>query len=195
TTRVQFTGTITQGMDIDAMESEEGAFFLLRRAKIIDQRALLDQAQASDYASAKELSQLMGGLPLALDQAGAYIEETECSIGEYLELYQNQGIALLNERGALASDHPKAVVSTLLLSFEKVQQASPLAGELLRFCTFLHPDAIPEEIIIKGAPELGRDLATVVGNRALLNACIRELGKLSLLRRNAHTKILTIHRL
>ncbi|MFL5628678.1 MAG: FxSxx-COOH system tetratricopeptide repeat protein [Ktedonobacteraceae bacterium] len=195
TTRIQFTGTTALGIDMHVMEPEEGALFLLRRAKIIEQRTLFNQAPASDHTSAKELSQLMGGLPLALDQAGAYIEETECSIGEYLELYQNQGVALLNERGALASDHPKAVVSTLLLSFEKVHQASPLAGELLRFCTFLHPDAIPEEIIIKGAPELGRDLAAVVGNRALLNACIRELGKLSLLRRNAHTKFLTIHRL
>jgi len=28
----------------------------------------------------------MDGLPLALDQAGAYIEETSCSVGDYLKL-------------------------------------------------------------------------------------------------------------
>src|SRR5205085_8192214 len=122
----------------------------------------------------------LGGLPLALDQAGAYIEETGCSVNEYLELYKSHGITLLNERRSLAPDHPEGVVSTLWLSIEKVRQANPLAVEFLRFCAFLHPDAIPEELIIAGASEPDRDLATIAGSRSTLNACIRELRELSL---------------
>jgi len=195
TTRMQFTGTISQGIDINVMKPEEGAFFLLRRAKILDQYAPLNSVLAGNYANAKELSELMGGLPLALDQAGAYIEETGCSMNEYLELYKSQGIILLNERGSLAPDHPEGVVSTLWLSIEKVRQANSLAVELLRFCAFLHPDAIPEELIIAGASEPDCGLADIAGSGSALNACIRELRKLSLVRRDAYTKILTIHRL
>ncbi len=195
TTRMQFTGTVSHGIDIDVMGLEEGAYFLLRRAKLIDEQASFNSVPESDYASAKELSKLMQGLPLALDQAGAYIEETECSINEYLELYKDQGIALLNEHSSLAFDHPEGAVSTLLLSFEKVQQANPKAMHLLQLCAFLHPDAIPEEIIIAGASEPDCDLGAIASSRSALNACIRELRKLSLIRRDVHTKILTIHRL
>ena len=38
--------------------------------------ALFEDASLTDRNKAKEISQIMGGLPLALDQAGAYIEET-----------------------------------------------------------------------------------------------------------------------
>ena len=89
----------------------------------------------------------MDGLPLALDQAGAYIEETSCSLGDYLELFQTRQVQLLRRRGEVASDHPASVVATWSLSFEKVEQANPLASDLLRLCAFLHPDAIPEEIL------------------------------------------------
>ncbi|QBD77308.1 hypothetical protein EPA93_15435 [Ktedonosporobacter rubrisoli] len=44
------------------------------------------------------------------------------------------------------------------LSFEKVEQTNVAAADLLRLCAFLHPDAIPEEIIVKGAPYLGKHL-------------------------------------
>ena len=193
TTRIQFTGTIAQGIDLDVMGSEEGTLFLLRRAKLIQQDISL--ASTADYANAKDLSQLMGGLPLALDQAGAYIEEMGCSVGEYLEIYQSEGIALLKERGMFANGHPEAVVSTLLLSFEKVQQANPLAAKLLLFLAFLHPDAIPEEIITRGVSELGPAFQSVANNKFKLNTLIRELRKFSLIRRNPVDKVLTIHRL
>lgn len=193
TTRFQFTGTIAQGIDLDVMGLEEGTLFLLRRAKVIPQDASLPTT--ADYTNAKELSQLMGGLPLALDQAGAYIEETGCSISEYLEIYQSEGIALLQERDQFANDHPEAVVSTLFLAFEKVRRANPLAARLLLFLAFLHPDAIPEEIIMDGVSELGSAFLPVTKNKSKLNTLIRELRKFSLIRRNPVDRVLTIHRL
>jgi len=156
TARAQATGSIAHLVEVEVMEPEEGVLFLLRRAKLIEQDALPDTASYTDWAQARAITQAMGGLPLALDQAGAYIEETKCRLAEYLALYQTQGSALLRERGSLASDHPKAVVGTFLLSFEKVQQANPAAAYLLRLCSFLHPDAIPEAILMEGAAEQGR---------------------------------------
>src|SRR5438094_10608433 len=97
----------------------------------------------------------MDGLPLALDQAGSYIEETKCGLSGYLELYQVRRTELLKRRGGSPFDHPESVTTTFSLSFEKVQQASLAAAELLKFLTFLYPDDIPEEIIRRGAPDLG----------------------------------------
>ncbi len=183
TTRMQFTGTIAHGIDLDVMDADEGTLFLLRRAKLIEQHAPADPA-ADYYSKARELTGLLGGLPLALDQAGAYVEETRGSISEYLEIYKSEGIALLRERGMFANGHPKAVVSTLFLSFEKLQQANPLAAMLLQLLAFLHPDAIPEEIITGGATELGSAFQSIANHPLKLNALFRELHRFSLIRRN-----------
>jgi tetratricopeptide (TPR) repeat protein/transcriptional regulator with XRE-family HTH domain len=194
TTRAQTTGTVAQRVEIEKMEPEEGALFLLRRAKRLALDASLGQAPASDRTKAFELSQIMDGLPLALDQAAAYIEETDCGLSGYLSRYQTRHTKLLNLRGESIVEHPESVVTTWSLSFEKVQEASPAAADLLRLCAFFHPDAIPEEVIAEGAPELGPNLEPVA-DLLKLDAAVRELRKFSLLRRDPEAQVLTIHRL
>ena len=93
------------------------------------------------------------------------------------------------------TDHPDPVATTWSLSFEKVEQANPAAAELLRFCAFLAPDAIPEELFPKSAAELGPILEPVASDLSSLNAAIRELLKYSLVHRDPENHTLSIHRL
>ena len=69
------------------MAPEEGALLLLRRAGVIAKDALFAEADKTNCRFALQLSREMGGLPLALDQAGAFIEETHRSLSEYAEIY------------------------------------------------------------------------------------------------------------
>ena len=194
TTRAQATRRIAQRIEIEEMDVDEGALFLLRRATIIDSNAPLDAASTTDQAKAKEISQAMDGLPLALDQAGAYIEETQWSLTEYLRLFQLRKEELLQRRGKLTTDHPESVGTTWSLAFEKVQQANPAAADLLRLCAFLDPDTIQVEIITEGASKLGSTLQQVAADPIKLNDAIGTLLAYSLVRRNPdHT--LSIHRL
>ena len=195
TTRAQVIGRLAQRVEIEKMALEEGALFLLRRANIIAQDASLDTASPADVAKAKEIVQAVDGLPLALDQAAAYIEETECGLTGYLNRYQTQRAILLLHRGDLISDHPDPVATTWKLSFQKVEQANPAAADLLRLCAFLSPDAIPEEIITKGAANLGPTLQPVASEPVKLDAAIKELRKYSLVRRDPEAQTLTVHRL
>ena len=195
TTRSQATSRIARGLYLEVMTPEEGALFLLRRAGSITFDTTLDQIADADRAAAINIVQTLGGLPLALDQAGAYIEETGCSIAEYLERYHHQRDLLLQRRGALATDHPEPVTTTWELSFKKVQQANPTAAELLRFCAFLQPDAIPEEIITEGTRNLDTALHLFINNPLQMDAAIAELRRYSLLRRNSENRTLVIHRL
>ncbi len=55
------------------MEPDDGALLLLRSAKVIDENESLNEAPTTDQEKAKEISEAVGGLPLALDQAGAFI--------------------------------------------------------------------------------------------------------------------------
>ncbi|MDQ6660772.1 MAG: tetratricopeptide repeat protein, partial [Chloroflexota bacterium] len=195
TTRTQVTGPFAQRIDLEQMKLEEGALFLLRRAKLIGPEDCLEEISDTLRVEAREISQMLDGLPLALDQVGAYIEEVGCGLSDYLDRYQTQRAALLNRRGNLIADHPESVSATFSLSFEKVEQANPAAADLLRLCAFLDPDAIPEEIITEGSSELSSILQPIASNPVALDETFATLRHYSLLHRNPATRTLTIHRL
>ena len=195
TTRAQALGGLAQRIEVDTFTNELGALFLLRRATIIAADATAEQALAQDREVAMKISEELGGLPLALDQAGAYVEETSCSLSDYLNLYRTRRAEVLKERGGLLGDHPDSVATTWSLSFQRVEEKNAAAADLLRLCAFLAPDAIPEEIITKGAEHLGPVLQAVSNDSMALNKAIAALGAYSLIQRDATEKTLSIHRL
>lgn len=195
TTRAQSMGGLAQHIEVACMTPEVGALFLLRRASLLAPDATLEAASAQDRALALQIVEELGGLPLALDQAGAYMEESAYHLKGYLKLYQRQRTALLKRRGGLATDHPEPVATTWALSFEQVEQADALAAELLRFCAFLDPDAIPEEILLEAARLSHAQENTTSPDELRINAAIEVLLRFSLVQRNAETETLTIHRL
>lgn len=195
TTRIQAMGHIANGIDLEKLELADATLFLLRRTGILQQHELPDESVSADSIEARDIAQAMDGLPLALDQAGAYIEETGCSLFDYFDRYRKQRITLLDLRGETNAEHPEPVTTTWRLSFAKVEQINPAAAALLRLCTFLHPDDIPEAFITNGATLLGPLLEPVAADPAQLDAAIATLRKFSLVRRHAQQKMLTIHRL
>jgi hypothetical protein len=78
---------------------EQGALLLLRRAGLIAPDAALSHASDEEQEQAKRLTLELGGLPLALDQAGAYLEETGMDLTSYWHLYQQHRTSLLQRRG------------------------------------------------------------------------------------------------
>jgi tetratricopeptide (TPR) repeat protein len=195
TTRAQTTGRFADRLEVDILPSEQGALFLLRRADLLPAKAPFEQASEHDRSRARAICEELGGLPLALDQAGAYIEETRCSLSDYQQHYQTRRTRLLQRRGGLVPDHPDAVATTWSLAFEKVEQANPAAADLLRLCAYLAPDAIPEEIITKGTVHLGPLLEPVASDPTDMDEALATLGAYSLLRRNTTEKTLSVHRL
>ena len=193
TTRAHALGGLAQRLDVTQMEADEGALLLLRRAHVLSEQAELTNALETDQAFAQQLTTEMGGLPLALDQAGAYIEEQCLSLEEYLALFQAEKAELLQERGWLEPDHPSVTV-TFMLAFEKVASANALSADLMRACAFLAPDAIPEEIFKDGAEAVGEPLSRLADPTALRQA-IADAARFSLISRNPQAKTLTIHRL
>ncbi len=196
TTRSRPTGNKLIGIEVEKMRREEGVLFLLRRAKIIAEDATIDRLSETQRKDADTLYDLLDGLPLALDQAASYMEELGSSLQEYIDLYKTRYNDLWKRRGEFSKkDYPKPVATTWSLNFESVEQNNPAAAELLRLCAFLHPDAIPEELIMSGAAELGSILQDMAVDSIRLDKAIGELSKYSLVKRNPETKTLTIHRL
>jgi tetratricopeptide (TPR) repeat protein len=195
TTRATGMGRLASRIEVETLAQEVGALFLLRRTGLLAPDADLQQAGPGDRVAALEITRELGGLPLALDQAGAYIEEMQYSLPDYLQLYRGHRAALLKERGGHVADHPEPVATTWFLSFSKIEQTNAAAADLLRLCAFLHPDAIPEEIITGGAAHLGPQLQAAATNPLAWNLAINALLSYSLLRRSPADHLLTIHRL
>jgi tetratricopeptide (TPR) repeat protein len=190
TTRMQATGTLASAVPIMEMDMDASISFLLRRARIIPSETTLTQATT--------IAQELNGFPLALDQAGAYLEETGCGLATYLKLYQDERAALLSQRGQLGqldNSHPDSVMVTLALAFDKVTRKQATNLDLLHLLAFLHPDTIPDEMIVQGAGELNEPLRSLAARPLLLNQALADLLSFSLVHRCADTTTLRIHRI
>lgn len=188
TTRANAIGSLAISLEVEQMGLVEGTQFLLHRA----QRLHVPDEERNE---ATNVVITLNGFPLALDQAGAYIEETGCSFKEYLHLYQDHRQTLLARRGRQATNYPDSVATTWSLSFHKVERASPAAAELLQFCAFLSPDHIPEELLQEGAVHWPPALQQAAGNRFTFNQMLEVLLAFSLVKRLHNEQMLSIHRL
>src|SRR5271157_3633120 len=192
TTQSQALGQIGR-QKLFPMDRDLGAVLLLRRANRLTADAPLSSVDPKDAALAREISDEVGGLPLALDQAGAYLEETGAGLGDYLGLLRERSKELLDRRGGLDSDH-LSVAATYLTSFEKLAKQNQAAAELLQAAAFLAPDAIPEEIFTEGTAEFSQVLQAAASDPIQWDEAIAAAFKFSLIERNPN-KLLAVHRM
>ncbi len=193
TTRVQSLGTIAQHIPVSKLNTDAAAAFLLLRTHAIAEETDFASVPAEQRTIAEDIARQMDGLPLALDQAGAYIEEMRLDLPTYKDYYARHLIELLRKRGNEPSSHDTSVIATWSISFEKLAKSHPAASELLCFCAFLAVDQIPEEIITDGHAMLGPVLDDVTQNPFKLDSAIDELRKFSLIARNPFTRTLHMH--
>jgi tetratricopeptide (TPR) repeat protein len=166
-------------IQVDVWSPQEAVTFLLTRTG------------QSDADGAAALAETLGYLPLALEQAGAYMEERAASFVRYLHLYRDRGSAkLLAQHGP--RDYAGTVATTWRLSFDQVRKASPAAAELLELCAFLTPEAIPEGLFRPEERSILPPGLRRADDEAFDNAC-GVLCRYSLVQRNDGA--LTLHRL
>ena len=102
-----------------------------------------------EQAAASTIVQELGYLPLALDQAGAYIYMAQYSLGRYLKQYQTNASYLLS-KGWRGGKQDRSVFATWEISFNAIQQKRPEAANLLLICGFLNNEDICEELLKRG---------------------------------------------
>ncbi len=148
---------------------------LLPREEAID--FLLKRTQQDDRAAANHLAEALGDLPLALEQAGAYLEQAGASLAQYLSLFQSHQRQLLR-RGPTSPDYPNTVATTWEIAFQRLP---PEAAALLNLSAFLAPDAIPRELVVEGAEGLPEPLAATAADPLALGEAVASLRRYSLL--------------
>ena len=71
------------------MEEDEALFLPLKSSNL--------GSGTSDLDVAKSLVDVLGYIPLAIDQAGAYIQQQECDFDWYLDLYKRHHRDLMSD--------------------------------------------------------------------------------------------------
>ena len=107
-----------QALEVPVLDPDVAAEFLVNRTGDRDQQA------------AGDLAGELGELPLALEQAAAYIQATGNSLAGYLALFRQQRLDLL-DRGQ-PTGYDGTVVTTWALAFDRLEQSAPTAAGLLR---------------------------------------------------------------
>jgi len=184
---------IRKPIGLPVLTPDEALAFLLKRT---DREEALDPAEQD---AARTLAGELGYLPLALEQAAAYMVEHEELFSVYLAAYHALRLELLDKMGPVTGEYPETVRTTWKRSFDAVAATSPASIALLRLSAFFAPDAIPYELILEGASELGEPLAPALasppnGDHAL-NQLLTPLARHSLVRRDREARTYSVHRL
>jgi len=104
-----------------------------------------------EKAAAAAIAQKLGYLPLALDQAGAYIHVQGYPFIRYLkEFEKNIHIRYFLGGEWKVGKHNKSISASWELSFEAIQKQNPKSAELLLVCGFLDNNEISEELLQRG---------------------------------------------
>ena len=124
--------------------------------------ASLDGMSGHNINFARRLGSELGGIPLALDQAGAYMQTSECDIADYLELYAKHKHELMsNPEFKGASDYDRTTYGTWDISMQRIEDMAAKDGDkalaaqsairILRIFAFLDHANIPEELFKNAA--------------------------------------------
>jgi hypothetical protein len=137
-----------QALEVPVLDTGVAAGFLAERTGDPDRQAAWD------------LADTLGGLPLALEQAAAYVQASGDSLGGYLASFAQRRPEMLR-RGEPAG-YPETVATTWRLAFEDLQRAAQGAAGLLRLLAFCAPEAIPLRLLLQPRPDLAGRLGELV---------------------------------
>ena len=110
------------------------------------------KGSGSDEQVAVTLVQMLGYLPLAIEQAGGFIRTTGISFGQYIILYEENKSELLQEELPISQQvyYQNTVATTWKISFDQIDKQDPLASEILRVIIFLDGSKIQKDLFTAG---------------------------------------------
>jgi hypothetical protein len=112
---------------------------------------LAKRTGSGDQAALRRLAGMLGDLPLALEQAAAYLEETAIGVGEYLDLLADRPELFALGQPATTE---QTIATTWTVSLDRVRTEAPLAEDLLTLAAFLAPDDLPRALLAEHADAL-----------------------------------------
>ncbi|MFS0696132.1 FxSxx-COOH system tetratricopeptide repeat protein [Streptomyces nitrosporeus] len=182
TSRNQAWSQHGDALPVDVFLREESIEHLKRRAPG------LSEEEAAQVATA------VGDLPLAVEQAAAWIAETAPPIDTYLEQLARQApqVLALNQ----PAGYPEPVAATWNISITRLKERSPAAVRLLQLCAFFAPEPISANLLYsKEMIEALKPYDPSLQEKLVLGRVIREIGRFALAKVDQVSNSIQVHRL
>ncbi|MFF1837068.1 FxSxx-COOH system tetratricopeptide repeat protein [Streptomyces sp. NPDC058231] len=163
-------------VEVPVYSREESVAFIRRRAP------RLTPAEADQLADALE------DLPLLLDQTAGWLNDSDMSVEEYIELLDG---GIDQDVVKVSADFPVAFQTAWSILLNKLKDTVPESVDLLRLCTFFAPGSIPVRLL-KEMPsgELPEQLSGLMNDPLLWNRAIGQLRQYSVVRLESHESII-----
>jgi CO dehydrogenase nickel-insertion accessory protein CooC1 len=180
TSRNQAWGHAAEPLEVDVFTRDESVAHLLRHVPELDR------------ADAQRVADALGHLPLAVEQASAWLEQTGMPARAYIDQLATEStrILALNQ----PSDYPMPVVATWNLSFDQLR--SPAAVRLLQILAFCSPGPISMDLLY--SDEMNESLLPfdeTLTEKLMLGRVIRDVSRFALIKVDQGSNSLQIHRL
>jgi MinD-like ATPase involved in chromosome partitioning or flagellar assembly len=173
---------VADPLEIDVFARRESVEHLQRRVP-----------QLTDE-DAEMVAEALGDLPLAIEQAGAWLEETGTSAATYVEQLSEQPTSVLELNQP--DNYPRPVALTWRLSFDRLHAQSPAAARLLELCAFFAPEPISLSLLY--SDEMIRALVPLddrLREKIVLGQLIREITRFALAKVDQGNNSIQVHRL
>jgi hypothetical protein len=144
---------VAEPVEIRLWPKQIGADYLIART-----------GREAERAGAEVLSEALGGLPLAHEQAAAYCERLDISLAEYRKRFDAAPTRLLDDaRHAPAEYHDGLTVAkTFALAIEEAAKLHPAAEPLIVHAALLAPEPIPLFLFSEAREKFGAPLASAL---------------------------------
>jgi tetratricopeptide (TPR) repeat protein len=142
---------LAEPIELKLWPKETGADYLIARTD-----------RAAERAEAERLSEALGGLPLAHEQAAAYCERLAVPFADYARRLAATPIRLLDaEKDAPLDYHDKLTVAkTFSLAIDEAAKWHPAAEPLILYAALLAPEPIPLFLFSEAREKFGEPLAS-----------------------------------
>lgn len=196
---------IDTGLEVNEFDIYEGATFLLH---MTPKRRRVDD----ETVSARQVSNELGGLPLALNQMAALVNARNYTIGEFYTIYMKHKHTLHNQKkdGWKYLGYQHSLDTVWEISFTSLgAQARVCLGVL----SFFSADSIPSELFLTAEPHKLPEVLSFCGDELRYGApsqrcfiqyqlmecslgdALEELTRHALVRKNIEQRSFRIHRL
>jgi len=173
---------VADPLEIDVFTRRESVEHLQRRVP-----------QLTDE-DADMVAEALGDLPLAIEQAGAWLEETGTPATTYVDQLSRQPASVLELNKP--PDYPEPVALTWRVSFDRLREHSPAAARLLELCAFFAPEPISLSLLY--SDEMIGTLVPLddrLKEKIVLGQLIREIARFALAKVDQGNNSIQVHRL
>ncbi|MET8181192.1 FxSxx-COOH system tetratricopeptide repeat protein [Streptomyces sp. NPDC005336] len=174
--------TLAHPLEVDVFERSESIQLLQRRNPDLPD------------GEADQLAEVLGDLPLAVEQASAWRAETGMPAAEYLRLFEEKRAELMSV--SPPTQYEQTVATAWNVSLDHLASKNPAALQLLQICAYFASEPVARSLFSGAAVEpIAPDLDRALTDPLRLGRAIREINRYSLAKIDHRNNSIQMHRL